>query len=574
MTSEIRTCKNCRSEFTIEPDDFSYYEKIQVPPPGLCPFCRAQQRLIFRNERVFYKRPCARCNKETISIYSPNKPFTVWCSECWFKFDWDAREFGIDYNPNKPFFEQWEEVWDKVPKAALLYNSSVNCEYTNLCTENKNCYMVIQSSNNENCTHCYWVQKCKDCLDTSFASETELSYESDDCYNCYKLFYSKGCHDSRDSFFLFDCKNCSNCIGCVNLRNKQYHVFNQPLTKEKYEEFLKEARLDTNAGVEAIREKFENFLTTQPRRFAEIISSENSTGNYIKNAKNCLQCFHCYDDVENNKYGVHIFRGAKDCYDCDVAGRNGELIYNSLTCGLDSSKIIACNRCFSSTNLEYCTYSLSSNNCLGCDGLVRKEYCILNKQYTKEEYLSLIGEIRKKIDQEIGYGNFFPKELTPFGYNETLAVENFPLTKEEALKQGFKWEDLSRGTFGKETIKWENAPDSIKDTEGIDVPKQIFACQSCNKNYLIIPREFEFYKQLQIPLPRLCPDCRHNRRFKARGPNRTWTRKCMCDYKVFDNTLKHTHHPDGQCPNQFETAYSPDRPEIIYCESCYNSEVA
>ncbi|MDZ4225118.1 MAG: hypothetical protein U1D33_04340, partial [bacterium] len=84
--------------------------------------------------------------------------------------------------------------------------------------------MVIQSSNNENCTHCYWVQKCKDCLDTSFASETELSYESDDCYNGYKLFYSKGCHDSRNSFFLFDCINCSNCLGCVTLRNKQYHV--------------------------------------------------------------------------------------------------------------------------------------------------------------------------------------------------------------------------------------------------------------------------------------------------------------------------------------------------------------
>jgi len=26
-------------------------------------------------------------------------------------------------------------------------------------------------------------------------------------------------------------------------------------------------------------------------------------------------------------------------------------------------------------------------------------------------------------------------------------------------------------------------------------------------------------------------------------------------------------------PNEFETAYAPDRPEIVYCEKCYQQEV-
>jgi hypothetical protein len=45
-----------------------------------------------------------------------------------------------------------------------------------------------------------------------------------------------------------------------------------------------------------------------------------------------------------------------------------------------------------------------------------------------------------------------------------------------------------------------------------------------------------------------------------------WHRQCMC-------SKNHPHH-GGRCSNEFETSYSPDRKEIVYCEQCYNSEVA
>jgi len=38
----------------------------------------------------------------------------------------------------------------------------------------------------------------------------------------------------------------------------------------------------------------------------------------------------------------------------------------------------------------------------------------------------------------------------------------------------------------------------------------------------------------------------------------------MCDKK------EHTEHYSKHCQNEFETSYSPDRPEVVYCESCYN----
>lgn len=531
--------------------------------PNLCHLCRAQLRLSFRNERVFYKRPCDKCKRDVVSMYSPNKPFTVWCYDCWFSDDWDAEDYGMDFDFDKPFIEQFKSLWQKVPKVALIYVRSPGSEYTNISADNKNCYMIVESSNNEDSVHSYWIQECRDVIDTSFASKCELCYESDDSYNSYKLLYSKGCHDCRESFFLLDCKDCVNCVGCINLRNKQYCIFNEQLTKEAYEQKLSELKLDTRSGVEAFRKEFLNFIAQQPRKYAEIVNTVNSTGNYIKHAKNCISCFHCYD-AEDNKYSVHVWRNAKDCMDTDTAGRNAVMIYNSINSGLDTANQISCAVCWSTTFAQYSMYCFNSNHCFGSVGLRKKNYMILNKSYSKEEYEKITQKIVKAMKENGEYGNFFSNDLSSFGYNESAAYEQFPLTKEEAIKLGFQWEDTERGTYGKETRKWNEIPEKIKDIQ-FEVTREIFVCTNCSKNYRIIQSEFDFYKRLEIPLPTLCPDCRHSRRFNARGPNKLWGRSCMCE--------KGNHGHNGTCPNRFETSYALERLEIIYCEDCYNKEV-
>ncbi|MFH0712257.1 MAG: hypothetical protein V2A55_00130 [Candidatus Jorgensenbacteria bacterium] len=554
MNRETKICQNCKNQFVIEPEDFGFYEKFKVPVPKMCPLCRAQRRLAFRDERVFYKRKCDKCGKDTVSMYSPNKPYAIWCYDCWFSDDWDARDYGRDYDPNRSFFEQFEDLWKAVPKVGLIYVNSPGSEYTNISADNKNCYMIVESSNNENCIHSYWIQQCKDLVDVSFSHQTELSYESDDCYNSYKLFWSKGCHDSRDSYFLLDCRNCSNCVGCVNLRNKQYHIFNKPVSKKEYDDFVKEVRLDSWSGVEAMRRKFADFLKTQPRKYAEIVNAPDSTGNYIKDAKNCRNVFHCYD-AEDSKYGVHVWRNAKDCVDVDTAGRSAARVFNSMNAGIEVSDYICCNLSWSCSFMWYSYYCFNSNNCFGSVGLRKQNYCILNKQYDKESFEKLKDKIIEDMKQRGEYGEFFPASISAFGYNESAAQEQFPLTKNEALKRGFKWEDYPRGTYDKGTVSWDKVPDSIDDIGGMDVSKEIFTCLDCKKNYKVIANEFAFYKKLQIPLPRLCPDCRHLRRFTARGPNRLWNRNC------------------SKCGKSIETSYAPDRPEIIYCEECYNAEI-
>ena len=564
MNPESKTCKKCAKDFAITADDASYYVKIDVPVPQLCPQCRAQLRLAFRNERSFYKRDCDRCKKSVISMYSPNKPYTVWCYDCWFAEDWSGANYAQDYDPSRPFMEQWNELWRIVPKPGMVSMRGVNCEYMNFAADNKNCYFVIESSNDEDAIHCYWIQLSKDVVDCSYTQKVELCYECDDCYDSYTLKYCKGAHSCTDSAFLLNCRGCMNCLGCVNLRQKQYCIFNVQYTRDEYEVKLKEYRLDTHSGVENFRKLFAEFIKNQPRKYAEIYNTVNSTGNYMVNAKNNRQCFHSYE-AEDNAYCVHAWRGAKDCMDCNTAGRGAELLYNTMNAGLEAANIICGFYCWSSQFLAYCVNCPNAQECFGCVGLRKGKYSILNKPYEKEEYEKIRAEIVEKMKAEGVYGEFYPPEMSAFGYNESSAMSEFPLSMEEAQLLGFQWETTPRGTYGKATKLWPAMPDAISDTESEMTVNEIFECVDCKKNYRIIPNEFSFYRKFGVPLPRICPECRHEKRIAARGPNKLWHRACMCD--------RDNHGHTGTCAVEFETSYDPQRSEILYCEDCYQKEV-
>ena len=82
---------------------------------------------------------------------------------------------------------------------------------------------------------------------------------------------------------------------------------------------------------------------------------------------------------------------------------------------------------------------------------------------------------------------------------------------------------------------------------------------------------------MNLPLPEFCPNCRHYQRLKQRNPLKLWHRKCQCNGNesengIYTNTIAHQHRTEP-CPNEFETTYSPDRKEIVYCERCYQQEV-
>jgi hypothetical protein len=206
----------------------------------------------------------------------------------------------------------------------------------------------------------------------------------------------------------------------------------------------------------------------------------------------------------------------------------------------------------------------SSKHLFGCSAIKHGQYCILNKEYSKDEYFKLRDKLIDHMKKTGEYGEFFPSAMSNFGYNETMAQEYFPLSKEEALAKGFKWWDKLQKTTNKETLKPEQVPDSIYDVSD-DILNEVLVCIECGRNYKIVHNELNFYKKHSIPIPSQCFFCRNSARLKFENPFKLWHRTCMCD-------KKHMHH-NGKCEIEFETSYAPDRPEIVYCEKCYQQEV-
>src|SRR3989338_821711 len=149
MKSETKICQNCKKDFIIEPDDFGFYEKMQVPPPTFCPDCRFQRRLLFRNNRVFYKTECILCGKTMISLYSKDKNYNIYCYDCWFSDKWDVMRYGCDYDFAIPFFVQFQSLQKAVPRASLYRDNFISSDYCNYGMDFKECYLLFGGRGNE-----------------------------------------------------------------------------------------------------------------------------------------------------------------------------------------------------------------------------------------------------------------------------------------------------------------------------------------------------------------------------------------------------------------------------------------
>ena len=277
----------------------------------------------------------------------------------------------------------------------------------------------------------------------------------------------------------------------------------------------------------------------------------NSKGDYLTECHNVNNSFEVMKG-ENSRY-IFSSKMTKDSLGTIGYGTNSEQLLEVVATGY-SNYVIGSYWAEHSQNILYSFYIANCQNCIGCDSLKNAKYCILNKQYTKEQYEELKSHIINELTEQGIHGLMMPVELAPFAYNETIAQDNFPLTKEQAIKEGYRWEDDIQMTKGKETIQPIDIPDNIKDIQD-SITEEILKCINCERNYKITEQELLFYRKMNLPIPRQCFYCRHQDRIKRRGPYQFWDRKC------------------DHCGKDIKTNYSPERKEIIYCEKCYQQEV-
>ncbi len=578
---ETRTCQNCKSEFVIEPEDFNFYEKIKVPPPTFCPECRTIRRLCFRNEMSLFKRPCNfHGHKEIlISAFHPDEKLVVYDLKSWWGDGWNPLDFGREYDFSKSFFAQWRDFRDSFPLQALSNSNAVNSDYCNVADDSKNCYLISGSESCEQTMYSNRIIKVKDSLDLYIVNRSELCYDDVYCFDCYRVLYSINCKNCVDSYFLYDCVNCVNCFGCSNLRNKSYCLWNQQLTQKEYKEKIKGLNLNSRQAILNFKKEFNKLYINSIHRFANQVKTINSTGNNLIGAKDCKYCFDLDGQIENSKNVHWGGLSIKDVYDGGPGIGNTELAYEMFDTGLGSHRSLCTSVVYGSSDVEYSFNCYNSSNLFACFGLRSKKYCIFNKQYSKEEYERMVNKIKDQMNEipyidknnrTYRYGEFFPIELSPFAYNETVAQDYFPITKEIAEKMGYKWRDKIKNEYNV-TLNSKNIPDNLNETNA-SILKEVIECANNGKDngrclgvFRILENELNLYKRIGVPVPNLCFACRHAERLSKRTSLKLWRRQCMCE--------KEGHGHKGRCQVEFETSYAPDLPEIVYCEKCYQKEV-
>ncbi|MBI2453346.1 hypothetical protein HYV56_01440 [Candidatus Peregrinibacteria bacterium] len=583
MQTSMEKCKNCSTNFLIREEDKKFLSRIspvfknqkyEMPHPTFCPDCRMQRRLSHRNERHLYKRICDFSKKNIISVYSPDKLLKVYDHEIWWSDKWDARSYGRSFDFNKTFFEQFHELQKEVPRMSMIISHCENSNYAPYSVASRNCYMCVSVVGSEDILYSYQANASQDCTDCSLCYGCELCYE---CIYCVKLYHSSycvNCKDSSDLFLCRDCQNCDRCIGCTNLRNKKLHIFNKPVTEEEYQKYIQIS--SSYSLTQNIQQKFQDFSHQFPHRENYNINCDNITGDHLLNCKNAYHCFEA-ELLEDCAYIYTLPSGAKDCYDCHYT-QKAELVYEAIS-GVQSYNCAFVLHSWNTKNSFYVDECFYSNYLFGCIGLKKNEYCILNKQYTKEEYENLVPRIiqhmggdkafsRRELEAEQGaclsgrstersefknqeWGNYFPTEISLFAYNESIANEFVPMTKEKILEKKWKWKEDTENTYVEQNYE---IPDDIKNIKD-EITSEILACTQCKKNFRIIAPELKFYQKMNLPIPRLCPNCRNAHRMEFRVQRKLLERNC------------------SKCAKKIQTSYSKEKTKIILCEKCYLDQI-
>ena len=557
----LRTCKKCSAEFSLSQRDLDFYKKVSpklgntiltVPPPTLCPNCRKQRRLLFRNERSLYHRTCDLTGQTMLSIHRQGTAFPVYENSAWWSDGWDALQFGRPFDFERGFFEQFVELRDVVPRINLYVDSLCeNSKFCNQITMCRNCYLMFACSSNEDCYYGYRVNNSRNCIDCLMTNDSELCFQCIETFSSYNCRFSQKISQCTDSAFLYDCRSCQHCLFSVGLRNKEYCIFNEQLTKREFEAATRQYNFGSANCVAQYRQDFARFIESFPRRAAMLRNTENVTGDNIENAKNCEAVFDGAN-LEDVSY-CHFFQDAKDCMDINFGCDDVELCYEVSTTGIRARQILFSMEAWPNvSDLLYCdSCSNGTNFCFGCVGLKKERYCILNMQYSKEEYESLVPRIVRHMTERGEWGEFFPAWCSTHGYQETPAMQHFPLTATEAAACGFNWQANDSGTMKPQSAV---VPDAISDADDT-VLSSVFACTCCGKNYRIIPQELQFYQRAGVPLPQQCSDCRHYAQVAQRTPAQLYSRTCSA------------------CTTAILTCYAPDRAEQVLCEQCYLEQV-
>jgi hypothetical protein len=427
---------------------------------------------------------------------------------------------GREIDFTRGFFEQFQDLLLAVPRNTMVNDNglaSENCEYTFNFAYGKNCYLVSTSWYAENCMYVSKSGRLLDVIDSDNVSESELLHacvSSNKLYNCQYLEDSRNCNNC---FFGSDLRGCNDCFCCVGLSQKSFHIFNAPYSPQAYKEKLSAINLGSRMEVQNWQTKFISFRTGLPYRAISHLNCENCSGDRLANCRNTTGFglwnaenvkYEDFGDTPKNSQDILVAGLCEWCYESQVPDH--------------SSMICFTNYCWSCQDVFYSDDCRNCKNLFACVGLRQTEYCILNKQYSKNEYELLVPKLIRHMGSD--FGEFFPAKISFFAYQETIAQDYLPIDQEAAKNLGFIWKKENSVNVQKPNIV-TSIKDNISEVEAEDLANPIF-CDECNKPFRIPVMELTLRQKINSPLPHACPSCRRLKRTQLMNPTKLVERNC------------------------------------------------
>lgn len=563
LVPHTRICKwkgkhrHCEGEFDLVEEDIKFFKMLRVPPPNFCPTCRRMRRMVYMNYVQLTKRKCdAPGHTEMmISILPAECPFPVYDYHYFTGEQLEPLSFGVSYIPGESPMETFYALRKKFPMPSFLNRdpSSLNSEYSNGGQNLKNGYFVFTCHDVENAWYSNVILKGRNIMDSYWVTDSESTYEnvfSDHIYQSSFVYFSGNCTDSK---FLFDCRNCSNCFGCVNLRNKSYCVYNQQLTKEEYSSFLSSVYPLSRKKLSEYKEKFWELVKTLPMNGPRNVAVTNVFGSNLRNSKNLYDVTDA-DKSENIAHSDEILT-LKDSMDTTFTGDGASLVYMGVNIGTLSNKIKFSVSTKFSNDCEFTFNSKNLSNCFMCFGLQKGSYCILNRQYEKEEYYKIVDEIKSEMLKKGEYADGVGMEFSAQAYNFSIGQISFPLSEQEILKLGgYMAKDPGTNASGQEAISSDKLPQTIEETED-EILNKAIVCEVTGRPFRIVPSELEFYRKIKLPLPSIHPSVRMEKRIEISAHGKKNEATC------------------AKCHKDIITMFDPKENFILYCEDCFKKEI-
>ena len=465
--------------------------------PTTAPWTRIRHMGAFWPHFHLHERQCDATGNKIISVYRPDCPYPVWHKDHWMD---NANPPSAEFQPGQPVFEQLKQLFSQCPIPHNIGVGNDNCDYTDDWWYSRNCFLSHSGFEDEDLSYCYRARKSSDCQFLAFVTDCQLCVDVINSLNCFQVIYALNSRDCSDSAFLYDCRNCRNCLFCFNLRNKEYCVGNQQMTKEQYEAARAQWNLSSRSVYEQAKANFGRMLHEVAwHRALMIDKTEESTGNYLENAKGCRNCF--------------FINGSEDCINCvrSVSGHDK----NSLDCvGCFGGEVLlgcsnAQDQCYNShfifnltqcKDLEYCSNCYLCKNCFGCCGLKGKEYHIFNTPVPQEQYEGRRDEIIAAMKQTGEYGQFFPASFSPVPYSESWSAVHFDLDDASQSQLGFR----VASSEGRDQPAGSLPLDQIPDTAAAapaDLPTKVFWDPVACKPLRITQADIDFCARVGVPLP-------------------------------------------------------------------------